>query len=198
MSKGGAAAAVNRAILSSRSSSESVRNKILAYLYDRATRRENDRFVSIPTIRRELALDLDSDRLRIILDDIEFRGFAVGRNQPSKGKVLYQITPRGLDFIEKHPEALDGVGWSGSDFQGDWSDEKRSRVISEIRQVEATLENLGLSNEQVSQVRSYVAAAIAIADSPNPDADLIWEMLTRAGAITGIIGLFLSALSLLK
>jgi len=198
MKQGDAAAAVNRALMSSDRSAEAVRNRVLAYLYDKAVRHDDHRYVSLARIARDLKLEIDRERLRIIVDDLEFRGFAVGRNQPSKGKTLYQITPRGIDSIETDPNRLERTGWSGTDFSSDWTDQKVASIVSEIRKVDDQLKELGLTNEQISQVRAYTSAAIIIIESPKPDSDLIWELLNRASAVAGVIGLFVTALTLLS
>ena len=184
--------------MSSRTEAEAIRNKIVAYLYDKVKRSNDDRYVTLTTLTKDLELQLENDRLRIVLDDLEFRGLVVGRNQPSKGKVLYQITPRGIDFIEEDPSKINSVEWTGADFQAVWNDEKSEKVVKEIRRIEEGLQELNLSNVQVSQIRSYITASVVIAESVNPDPDLIWEMLTRAGAVAGIAGLFFSVLTLLR
>jgi hypothetical protein len=192
------AAAVNRALLKTPRGAEDKRNRILAYLYDRAVRQDVHRYVSIPRMCRELDLEDDADIVRIILDDLEFRGLAVGRNQPSKGKTLYQITARGIDVIQRDPSIVESRNWTGLEATEAWNDEKLRSVLAEINRVDRIIDTLSLSNEQASQVRAYIAAAKIIAESPRPDVDIISALLTKASELAGIAALFVSLIALMR
>jgi hypothetical protein len=48
------------------------------------------------------------------------------------------------------------------------------------------------SNEKTAQAIAYLNAAEALIEAPEPPSDFIWELISRAGAICGVIGLFIA------
>jgi hypothetical protein len=52
------------------------------------------------------------------------------------------------------------------------------------------------TNQEKAQARAYVMAIHALADAPEPPADLIWEMVSRADQLSGIASLFVSLVAL--
>lgn len=72
------------------------------------------------------------------------------------------------------------------------SEANRERLKSAIGQSREILEIQLLSNEQKAQALAFLRAAEELADAPEPPSDLIWELINRAGAICGILGLFLT------
>jgi hypothetical protein len=64
-------------------------------------------------------------------------------------------------------------------------------VRSAILKAKESVRDLG-SNERTAQAIALLNAAEALTDAPEPPSDFIWELINRAGALCGIIGLFIS------
>ncbi|HEX8481908.1 MAG TPA: hypothetical protein VF650_08405 [Allosphingosinicella sp.] len=65
-----------------------------------------------------------------------------------------------------------------------------------LRAVEQSIDTLEISNAEKAEARAYVVAMLALADAPDPPADLIWEMVCRASQISGIAALFVSIIAI--
>lgn len=80
--------------------------------------------------------------------------------------------------------------WDGLK-QIDVNDTNKDKFILAVSTALEQLDQNDLTNEQKSQSRVYLIAAKELADTPEPPSDIIWELIQRAGAICGILGLFL-------
>ena len=69
-------------------------------------------------------------------------------------------------------------------------------LIDTLNQIEAELDKLEIGNSEKSQLRAYINAARWLADAPDPQADLIWEIIDRADKLCSITGLFVAILAL--
>ena len=76
------------------------------------------------------------------------------------------------------------------------SNAKREKLIVEIEKSLDELDNQNISNDLKAQARSYLRAAQALAEAPEPPVDLIWELIERLNSIAGIASLFVSIVAL--
>jgi hypothetical protein len=93
---------------------------------------------------------------------------------------------------------IDSASWTGLISDQQLTEDRRSKLVSALKQVELDLSHTALSNAEKAQARAYITASITLSEMPEPPVDLIWEMITRAGTIAGIASLFVSAIALLK
>ena len=77
------------------------------------------------------------------------------------------------------------------------SEAQKVRFISETDDQLAAVDAADLSNSERAQARGYLRAAKALAEVPDPPADLIWKIINRAASIAGIAGFFLTLLALI-
>lgn len=60
----------------------------------------------------------------------------------------------------------------------------------------SALDEYDLTNEQKGQAVTLLEAASHLTSAPEPPSDLIWELIERAGALCGILGLFITIFAL--
>ena len=77
------------------------------------------------------------------------------------------------------------------------SEPQKTKFISETDDQLQAVENADLSNSEKSQARGYLIAAKALAETPDPPADLIWTIINRAASVAGIAGFFLTLIALI-
>lgn len=77
------------------------------------------------------------------------------------------------------------------------SEPQKTRFIKEADDQLRAVEDADLSNSEKSQARGYLLAAKALADTPEPPADLIWTIINRAASIAGLAGFFLTLIALI-
>lgn len=109
----------------------------------------------------------------------EPNGFLVER----LGKLAY----RPSDFREKN---------AGRSSIGRLGEAERVKLLTSLQMAEQHLDDLKLGNLERSQALSYIVAMRVLAESPEPPADLIWELATRANNIAGVAALFISIIGL--
>jgi hypothetical protein len=113
----------------------------------------------------------------------------------------------GLRSMEEKWEAVEG---EFLDSDGDASDEnpglnsrffasepQKIRFIKEADDQLQAVEDADLTNSEKSQARGYLLAVKALADTPEPPADLIWTIINRAASIAGLAGFFLTLIALI-
>jgi len=86
--------------------------------------------------------------------------------------------------------------WTGLPSDFDLSEEKRGALISLLHDAELALDSVSVSNNEKAMARAYIVAAKVLADAPEPPADLIWELIGRANALSGIASLLVSIIAL--
>ncbi len=103
-------------------------------------------------------------------------------------------------FIELEDEAADvgpySSAWTGLPKAGVLSEEAADRLKSALAVVNSALEKSGATNEEKAQARAFALAIHALADAPEPPADLIWELVSKASQIAGIASFFVSLVAL--
>jgi DNA-binding MarR family transcriptional regulator len=98
--------------------------------------------------------------------------------------------------IESPASTADSSRWTGLPSGFRWSEEKREKLIDQLGAIEGALDSSSLGNVDKAQARAYVVAARALAEAPEPEPDLIWEVLQRANAVSGIASLFVAIIAL--
>jgi hypothetical protein len=133
--------------------------------------------------------------------------------------VVGRITGSGMAYIEEQYGSKDGVGTILSpvvkmatldpfivddDAQvvidsSSWTGIAAHRITeanaeyvrSSIRGARELIEGSS-SNERTSQALVLLKAAEDLTEAPDPPSDIIWQLIERAGAVCGILGLFIS------
>jgi hypothetical protein len=97
---------------------------------------------------------------------------------------------------ELHSEAIDSSSWTGLPSNFQLTQDIQAKLVRDLDSAEAALTTLTVSQDERSQARAYIIAIRVLAEAPEPQTDLIWEMLTRANQISGIASLFVSIMAL--
>jgi len=72
------------------------------------------------------------------------------------------------------------------------------RILEILQDIEVKMASMTISNSEMAAAHSYILAIRALANSPDPDFNLIWIIVERAAAVAGIASLFLSLVALFK
>ena len=117
------------------------------------------------------------------------------------GTILEPIPPGATlePFFEESETSSDGTdssAWTGLPRDFVLTEEKRVALVRGLDAAEQGLSGLRLGQEVQAQARAYIVAARSLAEAPEPQPDLIWEILNRANSIAGIASLFVSILAL--
>ncbi|HQV02846.1 MULTISPECIES: hypothetical protein [unclassified Novosphingobium] len=100
---------------------------------------------------------------------------------------------------ERHPELkVNSASWTGLQTEGTLSGEALVRLRMALSVVDDAVEKSNISNQEKSQARAYVLAIHALADAPDPPADLIWQIVQRVAALAGVAALFVALIDLYK
>ena len=86
---------------------------------------------------------------------------------------------------------------SGPDLQFFQKESRKAEFVAATNKSLEQVEDAKLSNAEKAQARGYLVAAKALAETPDPPADLIWTVLERANSVAGIASFFVSLLALL-
>ncbi len=101
------------------------------------------------------------------------------------------------DMVRLHrSDTVDSVDWTGQPPNKYLTEEKREKLLDLLREAESRLDEADLGNSERSQTLAYITAVRALAESPEPPADLIWELISRANNISGVAALFVSIIGL--
>jgi hypothetical protein len=69
-------------------------------------------------------------------------------------------------------------------------DARNAQAVSRL--IDAALNELPRDgNERVAQARTLLLAAKELTDAPEPPSDIIWELVQRAGAVVGLLDIFI-------
>lgn len=92
--------------------------------------------------------------------------------------------------------SVDSSGWTGLPPGFVPTEEKWAALRLLLREADETLNGLGASNSEKAMARAYIVAAKSLADAPEPQLDLVWEIISRANQISGVASLFVSIIAL--
>jgi DNA-binding PadR family transcriptional regulator len=174
-----------------------LRRLTLAYLFERVSK-GNLRFATVPVITKALGYNLSRQFVRTLLDDLEFRGLVVTRSNNAQGKNFYQITAEGIDAHNRSfaTNSIDSTNWTGLPTNFVLTQELQAKLVADLDRAEQALQFASISQHERSQARAYIIAMRTLAEAPEPQADLIWEMLARLNQMAGIASLFVSIIAL--
>lgn len=92
--------------------------------------------------------------------------------------------------------AMDSSSWTGLPTNFELTQQLQKRLVSDLDRVEAALADAAISQDERSQARAYIIAMRVLAEAPEPQTDLIWEMLGRVNQLAGVASLFVSIVAL--
>lgn len=99
-------------------------------------------------------------------------------------------------LITYHPPPIESSTWTGLPSGFQLSQQLQQKLVADLDRAEEALGLAILSQEERSQARAYIIAIRVLAEAPDPQADLIWEMIGRVNQISGIASLFVSIIAL--
>ena len=94
------------------------------------------------------------------------------------------------------PVTVDSTQWTGLPKEGVLDEPSALRLVSALAIADDAVARSGASNNEKAQARAYIIAMNALAEAPEPPADLIWEIVSRANQLSGIASLLVSVISL--
>lgn len=149
--------------------------------------------------------------IRAFLDQMEGDGLLEARMDEHGNEKLYRVTEQGvyersfedlslvLEPVERRGDGLivvDSADWTGLPRAGVLSESAANRLKAAVKLLDHAVEESSASNEERAQARAYILALSALADAPEPPAELIWKIITLAAALSGIGQLFVAILDL--
>jgi hypothetical protein len=167
--------------------------------------------------------DDDKEAVRAMLDQMVLDGLLDAKMSDRDYERSYRITDQGAyeDAFEEpvyvpelkisdaasataadepslayHAPKVRSEKWTGLPRQGILSPKATERLKTALRSVDDAVAKASCSNEERAQARAYALAIHALADAPEPPADLIWTLIQRANSIAGIAALFISLVAL--
>ncbi len=93
-------------------------------------------------------------------------------------------------------KSFDSAAWTGLPSAFVLDEQKSAKLVSLLQAAEQNLDRIGAGNAEKAMARAYIVAAQALADAPDPPADLIWEIINRANNLAGVASLFISIIAL--
>ena len=126
--------------------------------------------------------------------------------------VSVSVTPQGLRYVEdrrgenvaaflesygvvfreelSEPQVRSSAPWSiiaGRRI----TDENREMFQTALAKAQLEIAKLPLSNREMAQIASYLKAAEALAEAPEPPSQMIWRLIERGAAVAGLIAIFI-------
>jgi len=162
----------------------------------------------------------DKERVRVALDQLVMDGMAESRWGERDYEASYRVTQdgfyqavvgieglvpteqpgRGIDYARpaaptEQREALhDSALWTGLTTKV--IDARNAEVVTKlIDNALSSLTTSSASNSEIRQAAAYLKAARELTDAPEPPSELIWELISRAANLTGLLGLFYTLFS---
>ncbi len=97
---------------------------------------------------------------------------------------------------KEHDQAVDSANWTGLPCEFTLGVQRQERLVALLSDVERNLDAAGIPNFEKAMARAYIVAARTLAESPEPPADIIWELIGRANQIAGIAALLVAIIAL--
>ena len=121
-----------------------------------------------------------------------------GRMFMSEGPVPDGFEGRPGDLLVElgSQPSIDSSSWSGLPKTGTLSTEASERLLVALKLADDALGHSQATNEERAQARAYIVAIQALAEAPDPPADLIWKLVERANSFAGIAAFFVSLMAL--
>lgn len=146
-----------------------------------------------------MPLSSSRDTLSEAINSLANRKLLLRDDQGSIFHVGYRISRAGVNSlagqVEQISETVDSSTWTGRPNLS-LSDGRQARLARLLIDVENALDVADLGNAEKAMARAYVVAARSLAEAPDPPADLIWELISRANSLAGIASLLVSVIAL--
>ncbi len=179
-------------------SAEADQFQVLQYLVNRISEGD-DRYCTIPTIRRNTGLEKSNQYILALTDDLETSGLIITRQayQMAGGR-LFQATARGIDVVRsgKMPLMTDSAGWTG---EIQLSESQRLQIRNVLTELKNEISAARLSNSKTANAMALVEAIELLVETPDP----LWPEILRLirsptlQGITSITGLLLSLFTII-
>jgi hypothetical protein len=137
------------------------------------------------------------DGVGTILEPVPANVLLTEDGQPIRtedGGYILLETPPGPS--SEAPIQVSSENWTGLPRTGTLSVEATDRLKVALKAVENAVAKASCSNEERAQARAYIFAINALAEAPDPPADLIWKLVERANSFAGIASLFVALVAL--
>ncbi|PWG03363.1 hypothetical protein DF286_11150 [Sphingosinicella humi] len=192
-------------------------NSLLRTIYE-AAEVHGPEYFTIGEMAKVAELPLRDNWIARFSDETATNGHAqVSGHMGPRETWKVRIRAPGSAFVEEHIERDRGWGFavpsgdeaqpprelgsvansrSASSARASLPHESQELLVSALKEAEDALDSLRMGNSEKSQARAYIVAALSLAESPEPPADLIWEIVNRASQISGIAALFVSIVAL--
>ena len=136
---------------------------------------------------------LQAEQLYSDKDDVS--PFFDASTGPATLEVQDAISPSSSDEVTitaREPVRVWSETWTG--ISAVRVDARNAQAISNL--ITSALDELGkVNNANVAQARTLLLAAKDLTEAPDPPSDLIWELIQRAGAVVGLIDIFIRIFS---
>ena len=84
-------------------------------------------------------------------------------------------------------ETIHSAAWTGLPRAGTLDEKAAAAIICAISEAETKLSQLDAPNAEKAQMHAYLLAIRHLAEAPDPPADLIWTLISRAADITSLM-----------
>ena len=175
--------------------------------YDKLMRRGRA-YISFRALSRAYGLPLNRDWIVWFASEAERTGHAKVDRFPSdlRDRKL-SIEGPGLQLVQENLKLDPNWGLFKISSEAAAYDAKRvgevtipaeniEPLVAGLKQAEQRLDRLSIGNVEKAQARAYIIATLALAEAPEPPADLMWELLQRANNIAGIASLLVAVIAL--
>jgi hypothetical protein len=114
-----------------------------------------------------------------------------------KSKFALNSIDSTLSHVDMQPVfPVNSQSWTGLQRDGVLGEEAVISLKAALSTIDDAVLKSSASNQEIAQARAYVLAIHALADAPEPPADLIWELVSRANQLAGIASFFISIIAL--
>ena len=186
------------------------RQRLLRALYD-FTEQGGANYVKFSTLAETGGFELRPNWIDRFYQEMELSGEAqVSRHMGPHATWQARIRAAGAATVEEEMErdanwglpqaaqspeqpVVSSSAWTG---RVTLPEKNRERLVIALRAAEGELDALGAGNAEKAQARAYLVAAAALAEAPDPPADIIWDLIQRANNIAGIAALLVSIVGL--
>lgn len=103
--------------------------------------------------------------------------------------------PAGAEPDSEMPLSIDSATWTGLPTDVTISAPVVQKMVAALDEIDRQIE-AGPSNSAAAQAHAYAIAIRALLDAPDPQPDIVWEMLSRANNLAGVGSFFISLLAL--
>ncbi len=133
----------------------------------------------------------------LVTEDGDYRVTEDGNRRVTEDGDNRSVETEAPDVVTSTPEIItsyDSARWTG--LTNTVIDTRNAKAVTAL--IDSALLSLSASsagNSEIMQAAAYLKAARELTDAPDPPSELIWEMISRAANLTGLLGLFYTLFS---